>query len=93
MDEDRLEVMIRKLRAGEISEEEWVDSTTPWERMVAVMRYDEPSDEEILTMEQMAIAMEISNRVTAPDEVDQIDPENIDGPEDLTPSNNGGESE
>lgn len=81
MDDDRLEELFREYRAGEISEEEWVESTTPRGRMRAVVQHGNLSDEEILTMEQLVIAAEISDENTAPDEVEPMDPEDMDGPD------------
>lgn len=37
MDDERLEELFSEYRAGEISEDEWVESTTPRERMRAVL--------------------------------------------------------
>lgn len=62
---------------------DWVDCTTPAERILSMMRRTDLTDEEMLTMEQLAIAMEINDRDTAPDEVDRVDPEDIDGPGEL----------
>ena len=87
MDGERLEEMFREYRNNDISEEKWVEATTPRERMWAVIQHDDPDDGEVLTMEQLTIAMEISNKNTAPDEIDPVDPEDIDGPEDIDLSN------
>lgn len=82
MDGDRLEELFRAYRYDEISEEEWIEKTTPRERMCAVMQHGDPDEGEILTMEQLVVAAEISDRATAPDDVDTVDPEDIDGPDD-----------
>jgi hypothetical protein len=81
MDDDRLKELFREYRAGEISEEEWMESTTPRGRMRAVVQHGNLSDEEILTMEQLVIAAEIIDEKTAPDEVEPMDPEDMDGPD------------
>jgi hypothetical protein len=66
-----------------------IESTPPAERIRSVMRHTDLTDEEMLTMEQLAIAMEISDENTAPDEVAQIDPEDIDGPGNLDLTDDG----
>lgn len=92
MEEERLEELFRDYRNCEISKEEWVEKTMPRERMWAVMRYDEPDEEQMLIIEQLAIALEISDRATAPDEVEPVDPEDMNSPDDIDLSNNSDES-
>ena len=71
----------------EFAVRDWIEFTTPAERIRSVCRITDLTDEEMLTMEQLAIAMEISDRYTAPDEVETVDPEDIDGPGDLELNN------
>lgn len=68
---------------------DWIKSTPPAERIRSMMRHTDLTDDEKLDMEQLAIAMEISDENTAPDEVAQIDPEDIDGPGDLDLTDDG----
>jgi hypothetical protein len=87
MDDERLEELFRAYRDSEISEEEWVGETTSAERIRTVIRHGNLSEEEILTLEQLTVALEISDENTAPDDVDLVDPEDIGGRDDLDLSN------
>lgn len=84
MDDERLEELFRAYRNDEVSEEEWVGETTSADRVRALIQHGNLSDEEILTLEQLTVAMEISDENTAPDEVDLVDPEDIGGRDDLS---------
>jgi hypothetical protein len=92
MDNDRLEELFCEYRNGEISEEEWVGETTSAERTLVTIQHGNLSDEEILTLEQLTVAMEISDKNTAPDEVDLVDPDDIGSRDDLNLSNTDSES-
>ncbi|RLM62416.1 hypothetical protein, partial [Halorubrum sp. Atlit-26R] len=52
-----------------------------------IIQHGNLSDEELLTLEQLTVAMGVSDENTAPDEVDVVDPEDIGGRDDLDLSN------
>ena len=81
MDEDRLEELFSAYRAGEISEDGWIEPTTEKERQRAVMKHDEPDDGEMFTEEQIEIMIETSQRL-GPDDYPDDYPDSEELPDD-----------